>query len=88
LINVAHHSSAKERAHAGRKDASMSHLRLAIIGAGNIAQQHLSVLINHPHGEVTALYDVNPEAGGPVLGGYGAPRWAAGASRHDHHGRA
>jgi predicted dehydrogenase len=37
----------------------MSRLRVAVIGAGNIAQQHLPVLTNHPECEVTLLCDVN-----------------------------
>ena len=39
----------------------MSRLRVAVIGAGNIAQQHLPVLTNHPDCEVAVLCDVNPE---------------------------
>ena len=39
----------------------MSRLRVAVIGAGNIAQQHLPVLTNHPECEVVVLCDVNPE---------------------------
>ena len=38
----------------------MSRLRVAVIGAGNIAQQHLPVLTNHPDCEVAVLCDVNP----------------------------
>ena len=38
----------------------MSRLRVAVIGAGNIAQQHLPVLTNHPACEVAVLCDVNP----------------------------
>jgi predicted dehydrogenase len=38
----------------------MSRLRVAVIGAGNIAQQHLPVLTNHPACEVVALCDRDP----------------------------
>jgi predicted dehydrogenase len=38
----------------------MSRLRVAVIGAGNIAQQHLPVLTNHPECEVAVLCDANP----------------------------
>ena len=38
----------------------MSRLRVAVIGAGNIAQQHLPILTNHPESEVVALCDLNP----------------------------
>lgn len=38
----------------------MSRVRVAVIGAGNIAQQHLPVLTNHPDCEVAVLCDVNP----------------------------
>lgn len=38
----------------------MSKLRVAVIGAGNIAQQHLPVLTNHPECEVAVLCDTNP----------------------------
>src|SRR6266545_7058866 len=38
----------------------MSRLRVAVIGAGNIAQQHLPVLTNHPECEVALLCDLNP----------------------------
>lgn len=37
----------------------MSKLRVAVIGAGNIAQQHLPVLTNHPECEVAVLCDTN-----------------------------
>ena len=37
-------------------------LRVAMIGAGNIAQQHLPVLTAHPLCEVVALCDASPEA--------------------------
>jgi myo-inositol 2-dehydrogenase/D-chiro-inositol 1-dehydrogenase len=37
----------------------MTRLRVAVIGAGNIAQQHLPVLTNHPECEVAVLCDVN-----------------------------
>lgn len=37
----------------------MSRLRVAVIGAGNIAQQHLPVLTNHPDCEVAVLCDLN-----------------------------
>lgn len=39
----------------------MSRLRVAVIGAGNIAQQHLPVLTNHPDCEVVVLCDLNPK---------------------------
>lgn len=39
----------------------MSRLRVAVIGAGNIAQQHLPVLTNHPECEVAVLCDTSPE---------------------------
>lgn len=35
----------------------MSRLRVAVVGAGNIAQQHLPVLTNHPECEVAVLCD-------------------------------
>lgn len=38
----------------------MSRLRVAVIGAGNIAQQHLPVLTNHPECEVAVLCDASP----------------------------
>ena len=38
----------------------MSRLRVAVIGAGNIAQQHLPVLTSHPECEVTLLCDASP----------------------------
>jgi virulence factor len=38
----------------------MSRLRVAVIGAGNIAQQHLRVLTQHPECEVAVLCDRNP----------------------------
>ncbi|HET7767634.1 MAG TPA: Gfo/Idh/MocA family oxidoreductase [Chloroflexota bacterium] len=38
----------------------MSRLRVAVIGAGNIAQQHLPVLTNHPECEVSLLCDASP----------------------------
>jgi predicted dehydrogenase len=38
----------------------MSRLRVAVIGAGNIAQQHLPVLGGYPDCEVAALCDANP----------------------------
>ena len=38
----------------------MSRLRVAVIGAGNIAQQHLPVLTNHPECEVALLCDASP----------------------------
>ncbi|MBI3972603.1 MAG: Gfo/Idh/MocA family oxidoreductase [Chloroflexi bacterium] len=38
----------------------MSRLRIAVVGAGNIAQQHLPVLTDHPECEVVALCDTNP----------------------------
>jgi predicted dehydrogenase len=38
----------------------MSRLRLAVIGAGNIARQHLAVLTNHPECDVVALCDGDP----------------------------
>lgn len=38
----------------------MSRLRLAVIGGGNIAQQHLPVLTNHPLCEVAVLCEPNP----------------------------
>ena len=37
----------------------MSRLRVAVIGAGNIAQQHLPVLTDHPDCEVAVLCDGN-----------------------------
>jgi predicted dehydrogenase len=39
----------------------MSRLRVAVIGAGNIAQQHLPVLTNHPDCDVALLCDTAPE---------------------------
>lgn len=39
----------------------MSRLRVGVIGAGAIAQQHLPVLTNHPDSEVAVLCDVDPE---------------------------
>ena len=44
----------------------MSRLRVAVIGAGNIAQQHLPVLTNHPACEVAVLCDVQPRNAGRV----------------------
>lgn len=38
----------------------MSRLRVAVIGAGNIAQQHLPVLTTHPECEVALLCDATP----------------------------
>ena len=38
----------------------MSRLRVAVIGAGNIAQQHLPVLGGYPDCEVAVLCDANP----------------------------
>lgn len=38
----------------------MNRLRVAVVGAGNIAQQHLRVLTNHPACEVAVLCDRNP----------------------------
>jgi predicted dehydrogenase len=37
----------------------MSRLRIAVVGAGNIAQQHLPVLSNHPDCQVALLCDPN-----------------------------
>lgn len=39
----------------------MSRLRVAVIGAGNIAQQHLPVLTTHPDCEVAVLCDTAPD---------------------------
>jgi predicted dehydrogenase len=39
----------------------MSRLRIAVIGAGNIAQSHLAVLTNHPECEVAVLCDRDPQ---------------------------
>ena len=38
----------------------MSRLRVAVVGAGNIAQQHLPVLTQHPGCEVVVLCDADP----------------------------
>ncbi len=40
--------------------AGMTPLRVAVIGAGNIAQQHLPVLLAHPDCEVALLCDSDP----------------------------
>jgi predicted dehydrogenase len=40
----------------------MSKLRVAVVGAGNIAQEHLRVLSGHPACDVVALCDRNPAA--------------------------
>src|SRR5262245_46492184 len=37
----------------------MSRLRVAVVGAGNIAQQHLPVLTNHPDCRVALLCDLD-----------------------------
>ena len=49
----------------------MSRLRVAVIGAGNIAQQHLPVLTNHPACEVAVLCDVNPAMLAETAGRFG-----------------
>jgi len=41
--------------------ASSGKLKIAVIGAGNIAQKHLPVLLDLPDVEVSALVDPNPE---------------------------
>src|SRR5688572_23285159 len=38
----------------------MSTLRVAVVGAGNIAQEHLRVLTQHPDCDVAVLCDRNP----------------------------
>jgi predicted dehydrogenase len=38
----------------------MSQLRVAVVGAGNIAQQHLKVLTSHPECRVVLLCDLDP----------------------------
>jgi predicted dehydrogenase len=67
----------------------MSRLRVAVIGAGNIAQRHLPVLGGSPDCEVAVLCDANPAIlaetaqrfTAPGAGGAGAPEPSTAAER-------
>lgn len=49
-------------------------LEIAVIGAGNIAQQHLAVLKDLPEAAVTTLVDSNPQAVEETAQRFGIPR--------------
>lgn len=52
----------------------MSQLRVAVIGAGNIAQEHLRVLTAHPDCEVVLLCDLDPVVRSETAKRYGIPQ--------------
>lgn len=54
----------------------MSRLRVAVIGAGNIAQQHLPVLTNHPECEVALLCDASSTVLAETAAKFGIARTA------------
>src|SRR5687767_1617260 len=57
----------------------MSKLRVAVVGAGNIAQEHLRVLATHPACDVVALCDRNPAVLASTADRFGVPERLADA---------